>query len=81
MLAYWVVNTIRHQLKQHGINHYWTEIVRIMQPQKIVTTQAENPLGETLQYRVSSDPPPAARQIYKALNGTRTPISEKKENL
>ena len=79
MLAYWIVNTIRHQLKQHGINHYWTEIVRIMQPQKIVTTQAENPLGETMQYRVCSDPPPAARRIYKALNYKDRPFRRKKK--
>ena len=79
MLAYWVVNTIRHQLKQHGINHFWTEIVRIMQPQKIVTTQAENPLGETLQYRVYSDPPPAARRIYAALHYKDRPFRRKKK--
>jgi len=30
LLAYWVVNTIRHKLKQHGIHSSWKEIVRIM---------------------------------------------------
>ena len=28
LLAYWMVNTIRHQLEQGGFRHYWTEIVR-----------------------------------------------------
>ena len=23
LLAYWIVNTIRYKLKQHGITHYW----------------------------------------------------------
>jgi hypothetical protein len=40
LLAYWVVNTIRYQLKGKGINHQWNEIVRIMNTQKAVTTIA-----------------------------------------
>ncbi len=38
LLAYWVVNTIRYQLKQKGIKNEWRDIVRIMNTQKIVTT-------------------------------------------
>ncbi|NJN25852.1 MAG: hypothetical protein HC819_07740, partial [Cyclobacteriaceae bacterium] len=34
-LAYQLVNTIRHMLKEHGINHDWKNIVRIMNTQKI----------------------------------------------
>ena len=45
LLAYWVVNTIRHQLEQGGFIHYWTKIVRIMNTQKLVTTEAMNALG------------------------------------
>ena len=30
LLAYWVVNNIRVQLKEKEIRHYWKEIVRIM---------------------------------------------------
>lgn len=39
LLAYWVVNTIRLQLKKGGINDHWTEIVRKLSTQKIVTTE------------------------------------------
>ena len=40
LLAYWIVNTIRYQLKLSGINQYWNEITRIMSTQKAVTTEA-----------------------------------------
>lgn len=67
LLAYWIVNTIRHQLKQSGINHYWTEIVRIMSTQKAVTTEAINALGEKVQSRICSEPTKDAALIYKTL--------------
>lgn len=41
-LAYWVVNTIRLQLKQKEINKEWSDIVRMMNTQKIVTTTMDN---------------------------------------
>lgn len=47
-LAYWVVNTIRYALKQSNIKCYWTEIIRRMSTQKLVTTNATNALGEAL---------------------------------
>ena len=28
LLGYWVVNTIRYQLKKHKINDSWKEIIR-----------------------------------------------------
>ncbi len=44
LLSYWIVNTIRYRLKQSGVTHYWTEIVRIMSTQKAVTTEGTNAL-------------------------------------
>ncbi|MBN1768725.1 MAG: IS1634 family transposase, partial [Prolixibacteraceae bacterium] len=38
ILAYWLVATIRYQLKQKGYNHDWREIVRTMNTQKCVST-------------------------------------------
>lgn len=78
LLAYWVVNTIRHQLEQGGIKHYWTEIVRIMQPQKIVTTEAVNALGEKVAYRVCSEPSRDAAEIYRLLLYKDRPFRKKK---
>ena len=68
LLAYWIVNTIRFQLKESGINHYWTEITRIMSTQKVVTTEAVNALGEKVQTRICSEPTKDAASIYKALH-------------
>lgn len=75
LLSYWIVNTLRHQLKQQGINHYWTEIKRILFTQKAITTQGENPLGERVTLRLCSDPTEAAAQIYRALNYKPKPFA------
>lgn len=78
LLAYWIVNTIRHQLEQGGIKHYWTEIVRMFTPQKIVTTEAVNALGENVVYRVCSEPPKDAAKIYRLLHYKDRPFVKKK---
>ena len=36
LLAYWVVNTVRYQLKQKSIKSGWSEIVRIMNTKKLL---------------------------------------------
>ncbi len=74
MLAYWIVNTVRHKLKQHGINHYWTEIRRILHTQKAITTEADNALGEPVQLRLCSDPTDSAAEIYRALGYNPVPF-------
>jgi len=45
LLAYWLVSTIHYQLKLQGINNNWSEIVRIMNTQKMGTTTIENHKG------------------------------------
>lgn len=47
LLAYWVVNTIRHQLKKENIHSNWSEIVRVMNTQKAVTTLAQNDVAQS----------------------------------
>lgn len=74
LLAYWIVNTIRLQLKQAGINHYWTEITRIMSTQKAVTTEAINALGEKVQTRICTEPTKQAALIYKTLHYKEKPF-------
>ncbi|MDZ7776393.1 MAG: hypothetical protein U5L09_12715 [Bacteroidales bacterium] len=56
ILAYWLVATIRYQLKQRGFNHEWKEIIRIMNTQKCVTTTVENIKGETVAIRQCTEP-------------------------
>ena len=70
LLAYWIVSTIRYQLKLQGIHHDWSEIVCIMNTQKSVTTTVENDKGEIIQIRQSREPSGKVKQIYEKLNPT-----------
>lgn len=78
LLAYWIVNTIRYQLKQTGMNHYWTEIIRIMSTQKAVTTTALNKLGEKIEFRMCTKPTEKANDIYKKLKYKTMPFKKMK---
>jgi transposase len=78
LLAYWIVNTIRYQLKQKGENCYWTEIVRRMSTQKAVTTQAVNALGENVETRICSIPQKKAQEIYNLLGYRKIPFRKMK---
>jgi len=78
LLAYWVVNTVRYQLKNKQINSNWTEIVRTMNTQKAVTTVAENDKEEMILIRQCSEPTPKVTQIYDALKYKSQPFKRKK---
>ena len=78
LLSYWVVNTVRLQLKRQGENCYWTEIVRRMSTQKLVTTEALNSLGEKVEMRICSNPTEAAAAIYDKLNYRHYPFRKMK---
>ena len=77
LLAYQLVSAIRYELKQQNIQHDWTNIVRIMNTQKIITTFFK---GKKANYfiRKCSRPAPQALQIYKALNQSSMPFIVKK---
>lgn len=74
LLSYWIVNTIRHKLKQHGTTHYWTELKRILSTQKAITTEAVNALGEIFEMRLCSEPTESAADIYRQLNYRSQPF-------
>lgn len=76
LLAYWIVNTIRYKLKQHGINHYWTELKRILFTQKAITTEAVNAKGEIVEIRQCSDPTDSAAEIYRCLGYKPKPFKK-----
>ena len=78
LLAYWIVSTIRYQLKLHQINHSWSEIVRMMNTQKNVTTTVENIKGETIQIRQCSEPSVQVKEIYSKLKYHTIPMARKK---
>lgn len=78
LLAYWVVNTVRHQLKQEGIHSGWREIVRTMNTQKAVTTLAQNVHDEVIMIRRCSEPNQHVRRLYDALKYKYAPFIKRK---
>ncbi len=65
MLAYQLVNTIRHMLKQKDINYDWKNIVRIMSTQKIQTIKLPTD-KKVMHIRKPSVPIKEVRKIYDA---------------
>jgi transposase len=78
LLAYWLVNTIRHQLKGKGIHSGWREIVRTMNTQKAVTTLAQNVHDQVIMIRRCSEPNQQVRQLYDALKYKYAPFIKRK---
>jgi hypothetical protein len=67
LLAYWLVNTIRHQLKKSGINNDWKEIKRKASTQKSVLTTAQNSYDKIIQIKRCTEPTEDLKQIHNAL--------------
>jgi len=78
LLAYWLVSTIRYQLKQGGINSNWREIVRKMNTQKCVTTSVENINQQTISIRQCTEPTAEVKEIYDKLKYKYKPFNRKK---
>lgn len=78
ILAYWLVSTVRYQLKQKGFNSDWREIVRTMNTQKCVTTSVENIKEETISVRQCTEPNQQVKRIYDLLNYKYAPFIRKK---
>ncbi len=68
LMAYWLVNTIRYQLKQDGINDDWQEIKRKASTQKLVLTTAQNCYDKIIQIKKCTQPTEDLKKIHKALN-------------
>jgi len=78
LLAYWLVSTIRYQLKQKGYKSQWREIVRIMNTQKLITTSFKNIDNQTIAIRQCTTPEQKVKQIYDLLNYKYVPFHRKK---
>lgn len=77
ILAYQLVNTIRHMLKANGIHYDWRNIVRIMNTQTIQTIELPTD-KKTIHLRKPSKPIEEVQQIYKATNCKQTQSAIKK---
>jgi len=71
LLAYWLVNTIRHQLKQAGIKDGWQEVKRKATTQKMVLTTAQNSYDKLIQIKRCTEPTADLKQIQDALKQTK----------
>lgn len=71
LLAYWLVNAIRHQLKQSGIKDDWQEIKRKTSTQKSVLTKAQNSYDKIIQIKRCTEPSEDLKKIHNALKGQR----------
>jgi Transposase DDE domain len=78
MLAYWLVNTVRHQLKCGNINSCWKEIVRIGNTQKMITTTGINSNDHSISTRKCSEPNKNLKAIFDTLNTNYRPFRKRK---
>ena len=78
LLAYWLVSTIRHQLKQKGVNFDWREIIRVMNTQKCVTTSIRNINDKVISVRKCTEPTLKTKGIYDLLDFKHAPFYRKK---
>ena len=78
LLAYWLVNTIRYQLKSKNISHNWREIIRIGNTQKVVYSTAQNVEDEIIQIKKCTQPHEKLATLYAALNYQPKPFRKLK---
>jgi transposase len=78
LLAYWLVNTVRYQLKNHGINSVWSEIVRIGNTQKVVTTEGANTYNKIVTTRRCSQPNEKLTNICNIFKIKHQPFTKRK---
>ncbi|MBP6386963.1 MAG: IS1634 family transposase [Pseudarcicella sp.] len=78
LLGYWIVNTIRHQLKIKKVNHDWKEVLRIASTQKLVTTSIIDDQENTIFIKKCSEPNTKLQEIYRTLKYKPKPFGMKK---
>jgi len=67
LIAYQVVASIRYMTSKQGISHGWTNIVRIMNTQKLVSMSQHTKTGK-IGFKQTTKPTNEALEIYKACN-------------
>ncbi len=78
ILAYWLVNTVRYQLKHNGIRSCWREIVRIGNTQKVITTSGTNTYDKIITTRKCTQPNENLKKIYDILKTKHQPFVKRK---
>ena len=78
ILAYWVVATIRYQLRQKGYNKGWTQIVEIMDSQCSVASELKNLKVETIHIEKPTEASEQVREICEKVGISPVPYRMKK---
>jgi transposase len=78
VLAYQAVQTVRHKLKESGINESWESLREKLMSQVRITATFKQRDGKTLHVRQASQPEEYLKNIYKKLNITHEPGGIKK---
>lgn len=78
ILAYWVVTSIRYQLRQQGFNKTWSQILEIMLTQKSVTSEAQNLQNESIHMEQCSEATAEVTEIYEKVCISPCPYKPKK---
>lgn len=78
IMAYWLVNTVRFQLKGNNIHSLWPEIVRIGNTQKVITTTGTNTFEKMVTVRKCSQPNEKLKSIYDILKTNYKPFRKRK---
>jgi len=72
------VNAIRYQLKSKNINSCWSEIVRIGNTQKVITTSGTNTYDKIVTTRKCSHPNQNLTDIFSILKMKHQPFTKRK---
>jgi transposase len=78
ILAYHLVHTLRHQLKQQGIQLSWDSIRNIMSTQQRLTITLPTDDNKTIHLRTTTQAETRQKQIYAALSLNPDPIGKYK---
>ena len=77
VLAYHIVNAIRHRLSDSDITLSWSSLRRMMRNHQLILTSMQSKDGQTITILDTSVPEESHKQIYKALNLSPNPIKRK----
>lgn len=77
VLAYHIVNAIRHRLLEHDITLSWNTIRKMMRNHQVILTSLQTNDGKTVTILNTSVPEEIHNHIYNALNLTPNPVPRK----
>lgn len=78
VLAYHIVNYIRHKLKTKNIHYRWSEIIRVMNTQKCVCNSVQRKDNKIIHLQTCTRPQLKAKEIYGAMGYKEMPFHRKK---